>query len=83
MESARQTKQGVGISMDFKMKETYLSLTYTAFASVHTWIKPLLTSRCGVFKNWPPADVHVFSGLFHLILLVLVKGLIASSLNYL
>ena len=48
----------------------------------HTCIKPLLASRCGVFQNQPPADVHPFSGLFQLRPLNLVKVLITSYQNY-
>ena len=36
-------------------------LTFT-----HTCIKPLLPSRCRVFQNGPPADVHAFPGNFTL-----------------
>jgi hypothetical protein len=41
----------------------------------HTCIKPILASRCGVFQNQPPADVHAFSGIFHFKPLNLVKVL--------
>jgi hypothetical protein len=34
-----------------------------------------LASRCGVFQNQPPADVHAFSGTFHFKPLNLVKVL--------
>jgi hypothetical protein len=44
---------------------------------LHTCI-PLLASRCGVYLNWPPADVHPFSDLFHFKLLNHVKVLITS-----
>jgi hypothetical protein len=45
---------------------------------LHTCIKPLLASRCGVFQNVPPVDGHAFLGTFHLKPLNLVNVLITS-----
>ena len=44
----------------------------------HTRVKPFLASRHGVFQNWPPEDVHAFSGRFKLIQLNLGRVLITS-----
>jgi hypothetical protein len=50
----------------------------------HTCINPLLASRCGVFQNRPPADVHDFSDLFHLkpFNLVKVKVFFITNIQY-
>ena len=47
-------------------------------ADTHTCIKPLLDSRCRVFQNRPPADVHALSVLVHFKPLNLVKVLFTS-----
>jgi hypothetical protein len=48
--------------------------------NIHACIKPILASICGVFQNWPPADVDAFSSLFHVKLLNLViSGDLASE----